>query len=169
MTFVLQSGEELLHGTFDMVLPGSEIPEWFGYKGIGSSVTIQLPSNCRLLNRIAFCLVFLGPLPFGRADCHVKCKNDEVNSFCLGLDQTPTDFSVSCDSYHMILHYDLDLGNHLRKYSGNEVTFNFSNLGVMEVGDDIRRPLELKSWGVYLHFDEYIPAYKKFKRKFWEI
>ena len=169
MTFVLQSGEELLHGTFDMVLPGSEIPEWFGYKGIGSSVTIQLPSNCHQLKGIAFCLVFLGPLPYHRAYCDVKCKNDTICSFYLGQ----IDVSVSCDSYHMILHYQLQyVGGYLSKYSGNEVTFNFDNLFV-EVGQrtlEVKRwPLELKSWGVYLHFYENIPADKKFKRKFCEI
>ncbi|KAG6738900.1 hypothetical protein POTOM_058523 [Populus tomentosa] len=174
MHLKIQSGERLLHGTFDMVLPGSEIPEWFGYKGIGSSVTIQLPSNCRPLKGIAFCLVFLGPLPFHRAYCDVKCKNDEVHSYYLGLDQIPTDVSVSCDSYHMILHYKLHyFGSYLSEYSGNEVTFNFYNLGVLEVGQrtlEVKRwPLELKSWGVCLHFDENIPADKKFKRKFCEI
>jgi hypothetical protein len=58
----------------------------------------------------------------------------------------------------MILHYELELVNHLRKYSGNEVTFKFYHLEVnnrgRKVGHEIRRPLKLKSWGVYLHFDE---------------
>ncbi|KAG5219111.1 disease resistance protein [Salix suchowensis] len=69
-----------------MVLPGSEIPEWFGDKGIGSSLTIQLPSNCHQLKGIAFCLVFLLPLlshdmlyefDFFRIylKCHVESKN----------------------------------------------------------------------------------------------
>ena len=26
-------------------VPGSEIPEWFNYKSLGSSITIQLPSE----------------------------------------------------------------------------------------------------------------------------
>ena len=91
MTFVLQSGEELLFGKIQMVLSGSEIPEWFGDKGIGSSLTIQLPSNCHQLKGIAFCLVFLLPLPshdmlyefVDRSyvhvyfDYHVKSKNGE--------------------------------------------------------------------------------------------
>jgi Leucine-rich repeat (LRR) protein len=53
VTFVLQSGEEITDGIIKMVLPGSEIPEWFGDKGIGSSLTIQLPSNCHQLKGIA--------------------------------------------------------------------------------------------------------------------
>jgi hypothetical protein len=62
----------------------------------------------------------------------------------------------------MILHYELELVKHLRKYSGNEVTFKFYHLEVdasgREVGHDIRRPFKLKSCGVYLHFDENILA-----------
>jgi len=185
VTFVLQSGEEIPDGRIEMVLPGSEIPEWFGDKGIGSSLTIQLPSNCHLLKGIAFCLVFLLPPPSQDMpyevhddininlylDYHVKSKNSEHD----GDDEVVLDSQKSlllrylirtCDSDHMILHYELELVNHLRKYSGNEVTFKFY-WGRMR-DQESRRPFELKSCGVYLHFDENLPADKKFKRKFWE-
>ena len=159
MTFVLQSGEEIPRGGIEMVIPGSEIPEWFGDKGVGSSLTIQLPSNRHQLKGIAFCLVFLLPPPSQDLYCdyHVKYKNGEhdaasrkVISYKLG----------TCDSDHMILQYRLV--NQLREYSANEVTFKFYLLeedskGRM-VGDESRRPFELKSWGVYLHFDENLPA-----------
>ncbi|KAJ6859277.1 disease resistance protein RPV1-like [Populus alba x Populus x berolinensis] len=155
MHLKIQSGEEIPDGRIQMVLPGSEIPEWFGDKGIGSSVTIQLPSNCHQLKGIAFCLVFLGPLPNQQVCCnyHVKGKN----SFAFWKSQIPTDVLVSCDSYHMILHYKLKWGNHLRRYSGNEVTFNFYNDRVFQ------RPFKFKSCGVYLHFDENLPADKSSK------
>jgi hypothetical protein len=60
----------------------------------------------------------------------------------------------------MILQYRLVKQS--REYSANEVTFKFylfeqKNKGRM-VGDESRRPFELKSWGVYLHFDENLPA-----------
>ncbi|KAL3565235.1 hypothetical protein D5086_033281, partial [Populus alba] len=160
------SGEEIPDGGIQMVLPGSEIPEWFGDKGIGSSLTIQLPSNCHQLKGIAFCLVFLLPIPFHKVYCnyHVKGKNgkhDEV-VFASREEQTLTNVLGSCDSDHMILHYELELVNHLRKYSGNEVTFKLYHLEVdvkgRKVDPDIRRPFKLKSCGVYLHFDENILA-----------
>ncbi|KAF9661743.1 hypothetical protein SADUNF_Sadunf19G0100300 [Salix dunnii] len=62
MHLKIQSGEKIALDRIQMVLPGSEIPEWFGDKGIGSLLTIQLPSNCHQLKGIAFCLVFLLPL-----------------------------------------------------------------------------------------------------------
>jgi hypothetical protein len=97
-------------------------------------------------------------------DYHVKSKNGEHDGddeviFASRERRALSYFLVSCDSDHMILHYELRLVNHLRKYCGNEVTFKFYHLEVnnrgRKVGHEIRRPLELKSWGVYLHFDEY--------------
>ncbi|KAB5512748.1 hypothetical protein DKX38_029776 [Salix brachista] len=63
MHLKIKSREKFRRDQIQMILPGSEIPEWFGDKGIGSSLTIQLPSNCHQLKGIAFCLVFLLPLP----------------------------------------------------------------------------------------------------------
>jgi hypothetical protein len=183
---VLQSGEEIPHGGIQMVLPGSEIPEWFGDKGIGSSLTVQLPSNCLQLKGIAFCLVFLLPPPSQDMpyevdddsdvhvylDYHVKSKNSEHD----GDDEVVLDSQKSllsrylirpCVSDHMILHYELELVNHLRKYSGNEVTLKFYWGGMED--HESQRPFELKSCGVCLHFDENQRADKMFKRKFWEI
>ncbi|KAL3565040.1 hypothetical protein D5086_033086 [Populus alba] len=105
-------------------------------------------------------------------DYHVKSKNGELDGdeevVCASREMRYALYSLMpSDSDHMILHYELDLVNHLRKYSGNEVTFEFyhflSKHG-RKVGSEIRRPFKLKSWGVYLHFDENIR-----KRKFWEI
>ncbi|XP_034889990.2 uncharacterized protein, partial [Populus alba] len=170
MHLKIQSGEEIPDGSIQMVLPGSEIPEWFGGKGIGSSVTIQLPSNCNRLKGIAFCLVFLLPLPSHDFDdrsyvhvyfdYHVKSKNGEHDGddeVVLASEKTRAlSFDLkTCDSDHMILRYELELVNHFRKYSGNEVTFKFYHHEV-----DNRRAFELKSWGVYLHFDENLPADK---------
>ena len=188
MTFVLQSGEKIRQtrqGAIRMVLPGSEIPEWFGEKGIGSSLTIPLPSNCHHLKGIAFCLVFLFSLASRKSnggsavffDYHVKSKNGEHDGddevVFASRERRYALYSLkTSDSDHMILHYELDLVNHLRKYSGNEVTFKFYHfLGShgRKVGYEIRRPFKLKSWGVYLHFDENLRADKKFKRKFGEI
>ncbi|KAL3564652.1 hypothetical protein D5086_032698 [Populus alba] len=64
----------------------------------------------------------------------------------------------TCVSDHMILSYELIFVNQLRKYSGNEVTFKFhhreGNNMARKVRHEIRRPVGLKSCGVYLHFDE---------------
>ncbi|KAJ6696714.1 hypothetical protein OIU85_003099 [Salix viminalis] len=172
MHLKIQSGEMIPLDRIQMILPGSEIPEWFGNKGIGSSLTIQLPSNCHQLKGIAFCLVFLLPLlshdmlygfddhPEVRIyfDCHVKSKNsdgDDDEVFVSKKSYTIYNFLKTCDSDHMFLHYELGFVDHFRKYSGNEVTFKFYNEvdnGKKKVGHDIRKPCKLKSCGVYLQF-----------------
>ncbi|KAJ6696735.1 hypothetical protein OIU85_003117 [Salix viminalis] len=176
MHLKIQSGEKIALDRIQMILPGSEIPKWFGDKGIGSSLTIQLPSNCHQLKGIAFCLVFLLPLPshdmlYGSDDhpevriyfdCHIKSKNvdgdvDDDEVFVSKKSYTIYNFLKTCDSDHMFLHYELGFVDHFRKYSGNEVTFKFYNEvdnGKRKVGHDIREPCKLKSCGVYLHFDE---------------
>ncbi|KAJ6696716.1 hypothetical protein OIU85_003101 [Salix viminalis] len=149
MHLKIQSGEKIKHDRIQMVLPGSEIPEWFGDKGIGSSLTIQLPSNCHQLKGIAFCLVFLLPLlshdmlyasklKFSKIylECHVQSKNgdsandeDDESKYKLLQYNVYGRFSIlnSCDSDHMFLHYELGFVDALRKYSGKEVTFKFYN------------------------------------------
>jgi hypothetical protein len=162
---VLQSGEEITPGGIEMVLPGSEIPEWFGDKGVGSSLTIQLPSNCHQLKGIALCLVFLLPLPSRDVyfDVHLKYKNGEHDEDVFASrERLVLSYNLgTCDSDHMILLYRL--GNKFPENCANgHVTLKFylleeDNKGRM-VGDESRRPFELKSWGVYLHFDENLPA-----------
>ncbi|KAJ6697063.1 hypothetical protein OIU85_003427 [Salix viminalis] len=123
MHLKIQSGEKISLDRIQMVLPGSEIPEWFGDKGIGSSLTIQLPSNCHQLKGIAFCLVFLLPLlshdmlyefDFLRIylKCHVESKNgdgagDDDEVFFSKYRYTKYKFLKTCDSDHMFLQYDL--------------------------------------------------------------
>ncbi|KAJ6854832.1 hypothetical protein NC651_039711 [Populus alba x Populus x berolinensis] len=179
MHLKIQSGEEIRQtrqGAIRMVLPGSEIPEWFGEKGIGSSITIPLPSNCHHLKGIAFCLVFLFSLASldmlhesnGSSaiyfDYHVKSKNgehdgDEEVVFASRETRYALYSLMPSDSDHMILHYELDL---VIIY----VNILAMNKHGRKVGYEIRRPFKLKSWGVYLHFDENLRADKKFRRKF---
>ncbi|KAJ6670272.1 hypothetical protein OIU85_019856, partial [Salix viminalis] len=171
MHLIIQSGEQTACDKIQMLLPGSEIPEWFGDKGIGSSLTIQLPSNCHQLKGIAFCLVFLLPLLsdefdyfefdyFGTSlECHVESKNGdgvEVLKTC-DLHHTSSIFN-SCHSDHMFLHYECEFVYLLEKYSGKEVTFKFYHRMSNRKSHDIRKPCKLKSCGVYLHFDENVRA-----------
>ncbi|KAG5219222.1 disease resistance protein [Salix suchowensis] len=119
MHLKIQSGETIKHHSIKMVLPGSEIPEWFGDKGIGSSLTIQLPSNCHQLKGIAFCLIFLLSLPCHKfqsytiyLECHVESKNgdgvgDDDEVFFSKGTYTPYKFLKTCDSDHMFLQYNL--------------------------------------------------------------
>nr|TKS05885.1 hypothetical protein D5086_0000128610 [Populus alba] len=147
MHLKIQSGEEIPYGGIRMVLPGSEIPEWFGDKGIGSSLTIQLPSNCHQLKGIAFCLVFLLPLSHDMPisvfsgcsdvgvnyDYQVTSKNGEHNGDDKVLCNSQKNFLSmhlrTCDSDHMILRYELKLVNELHLNStGGEIVIRAEGL-----------------------------------------
>jgi hypothetical protein len=100
-------------------------------------------------------------------DYHVKSKNGEQDGndevvLASQEERALLHCLETSHSDHMILHYELELINHLRKYSGNEVTFKFYHLevdaGGTKVGHEIQRPFKLKSCGVYLHFDENLLA-----------
>ncbi|XP_052292651.1 TMV resistance protein N-like isoform X3 [Citrus sinensis] len=56
-----------------IVLPGSEIPDWFSFQSSGSSICIQLPlhSFCRNLIGFAFCAV----LDFNKVDSPCLCNS----------------------------------------------------------------------------------------------
>ncbi|KAJ6291434.1 hypothetical protein OIU76_023495 [Salix suchowensis] len=177
MHLKIQSGEKIKYDKIQIFLPGSEIPEWFSDKGIGSSLTIQLPSNCHQLKGIAFCLVFQLPLPSLDMpsnifdilriflECHVESKNGDgacdsdhmFLQYCLYenyflyhiFNSCDSDHMLfnSCDSDHMLLHYELGFVDPLRKYSGKEVTFKFYNERIPWNSHAIRKPCNLKSCG----------------------
>ncbi|KAF9661744.1 hypothetical protein SADUNF_Sadunf19G0100400 [Salix dunnii] len=154
----IQSGENA-RDRIQMILPGSEIPEWFGDKGIGSSLTIQMPSNCHQLKGIAFCVVFLLPLPSHEEfdtfrtylKCHVESKNDvgAGAEVFLSIDnQTIFRMLNSCHLDHMFLLYQLGIVHPLQDYSGKEVTFKFYIETSDGKGHVIRKPYELKRCGL---------------------
>ena len=106
----------------------------------------------------------LFPVEF-RFDYHAKSKNGEHDGdgevVLASMEKCAlTYFMKRCDSDHMVLHYDVEtiLVYFLRKYSGKEVTFKFYHEEVppwgRRVDHEVRRPFELKSCGVDLHFED---------------
>ncbi|CAK7323557.1 unnamed protein product [Dovyalis caffra] len=158
-----------------MILTGSEIPEWFSGQGVGSSVTIQFPSNCQQLKGFAFSIAFLFPSNCQQLKsevstelcCRVKTKNGEHEGFiCVSIqDRTPF------YSDHMLLQYEAAVSenqfskffgkeNVFGKYSGNEVTFEFHPFNMLCTKGEIEKLCKVKRCGVYLHFDENLPSKK---------
>ena len=46
---------------FDVVIPGSEVPNWFRHQSVGASINLEVPSNLfKQFRGIALCAVF-GP------------------------------------------------------------------------------------------------------------
>ncbi|CAK7322775.1 unnamed protein product [Dovyalis caffra] len=106
-----------IRNSFQMVLPGSEIPEWFCDHSMGSSTTIQFPSNPLKLKAIALCFVFdCSYTPFHPSFCwQAKIKNGEHND-------------VICRKRYPWIYFEAMPS----KYSGHEVTVEFH---IGELGD----------------------------------
>ncbi|KAJ6422397.1 hypothetical protein OIU84_027368 [Salix udensis] len=118
MHLKIQSGEKISLDRIQMVLPGSEIPEWF-----------RIYLKCHVESKNGD----------GAGD------DDEV--FFSKYRYTKYKFLKTCDSDHMFLHYELGFVDALRKYSGKEVTFKFYNTMSNGKGHVIRKPCKLKSCG----------------------
>ena len=73
---VMFQGHFLLENRFDIVIPGSEIPEWFRHQSIGNKVSIQEPYSllCNEWMGIAVCVVFCS-LPHHQIheNCSLTC------------------------------------------------------------------------------------------------
>ena len=55
--------------------PGSEIPEWFSFQSMGSSVTLELPPGWFNKNFVGFALCAIAPEYHGRTrGLYVQCK-----------------------------------------------------------------------------------------------
>ncbi|GMI79713.1 hypothetical protein like AT5G36930 [Hibiscus trionum] len=61
-SLVLKKRVAYLRKSFDVVVPGGEIPKWFSHQTVDSSIKIPLPSNIRNDGRwmgVAFCCIFV--------------------------------------------------------------------------------------------------------------
>ncbi|KAK9995061.1 hypothetical protein SO802_024764 [Lithocarpus litseifolius] len=66
-----------LHNRFDIVIPGSEIPEWFRHQIMGNEVSIQEPYSllCNEWMGIAICVVFCSlPRHQIHEHCYLACR-----------------------------------------------------------------------------------------------
>ncbi|GAY44818.1 hypothetical protein CUMW_084770, partial [Citrus unshiu] len=97
-----------------ILLPGSEIPDWFSHQSSGSSICLQLPphSFCRSLIGFAFCAVLDLKQVYSDCLCHfyVSCQFDleiktlsETKHVDLGFNLPYIEYSI--DSDHVILGF----------------------------------------------------------------
>ncbi|KAJ6422259.1 hypothetical protein OIU84_027252 [Salix udensis] len=108
---VLQSGKMKREVT--IILPGSEIPGWFGDQSMGSSVGIKLPTNCHQHNGFAFGMVFVSPDPPTElqcnrifiCECHSGGENDEHHDVIFNLSTCAYELR-SVESDQMLLLYN---------------------------------------------------------------
>ncbi|KAG6742357.1 hypothetical protein POTOM_053228 [Populus tomentosa] len=174
MQLKIQSGN--IGDMFQILSPGSEIPHWFINRSWGSSVAIQLPSDCHKLKAIAFCLIVHHTVPLNdllqedkainiKWQCHAKRNNCEQDDIIFRTECEIYNFKDSKmhDSDHMLLWHENWKEDSFSKYSDKEITFEFypkakaksfdRNTSEMELRE-IEKHCKVKSCGVYLLFDE---------------
>lgn len=174
MQLKIQSGN--IGDMFQILSPGSEIPHWFINRSWGSSVAIQLPSDCHKLKAIAFCLIVHHTVPLNdlpqedkainiKWQCHAKRNNCEQDDMIFRTECEIYNFKDSKmhDSDHMLLWHENWREDSFSKYSDKEITFEFypkakaksfdRNTSEMELRE-IEKHCKVKSCGVYLLFDE---------------
>ena len=80
---------------FDVVIPGSEVPNWFRHQSVGASINLELPSYlCKPFRGIALCAVF-GPHQHRPPNhlsydlfltCYFKANGNDINAIpCLNF------------------------------------------------------------------------------------
>ncbi|KAL9411632.1 hypothetical protein AB3S75_045269 [Citrus x aurantiifolia] len=111
---------------------GSEIPEWFSFQSMGSSVTLELPPGWFNKNFVGFALCAIAPEYHGRTrglyvQCKVKTKDGDRHVAICRLSVWEKDFAVnsSIESGHVVLGYDFYVSSGSFGGSNNEACIQF--------------------------------------------
>ena len=108
--------------------PGSEIPEWFSYQSMGSSVTLELPPDWFNNNFVGFALCAIVPDHHGitrgfNVRCILKTKDDVA--VCSLYVWNHLGVNPSIESDHVLLGYDFSLSSDSLGGSNNEFCIQF--------------------------------------------
>lgn len=109
--------------------PGSEIPEWFSYQSMGSSVTLELPPGWVNNNFVGFALCAIVPDHHGdtrgfTVRCILKTKDDVA--VCSLYVWNHLGVNPSIESDHVLLGYDFSLSSDSLGGSNNEFCIQFN-------------------------------------------
>ncbi|KAF3432455.1 hypothetical protein FNV43_RR27195 [Rhamnella rubrinervis] len=156
-------GLSYLRSRFDIILPGSRIPEWFNQRCTGSSVVIHLPPDCYDAKFAGFslCTVFVvkehlrkriySNAFFGsythKLGCHIKMNGHTSSRTPIFWFKEELDnIDLNDDSQHLWLLY---LSRH---YFGTTWQNNCNHI---EFSFEVEGPgLEVKQSGAYLVYEE---------------
>ncbi|KAH9648921.1 ADP-ribosyl cyclase/cyclic ADP-ribose hydrolase [Citrus sinensis] len=110
--------------------PGSEIPEWFSFQSMGSSVTLELPPGWFNNNFVGFGLCAIVPDHHGDTrgfdvQCTLKTKDDVAVCF-LYVWEDYFRVSSSIESDHVLLGYDFSVSSDRFDGSNNEFCIQFN-------------------------------------------
>ncbi|KAA3472476.1 disease resistance protein TAO1-like [Gossypium australe] len=147
-------------------VPGSEIPEWFDFKSLGSSIYIQLPSEwCSNNSRINFsCFVasvvvsFLDSyngMEFGiRCKCHLKsCNGDSHYLSCY----VSSGFESGLSDHLFLLYGGEEVRGLVKSEASNKRFYNEASFSFyLDDGETLRKWIwsecKVKQCGVHLLF-----------------
>ncbi|KAH9679661.1 Disease resistance-like protein DSC1 [Citrus sinensis] len=109
--------------------PGSEIPEWFSYQSMGSSVTLELPPGWVNNNFVGFALCAIVPDHHGdtrgfTVRCILKTKDDIAVCF-LYVWEDYFGVNSSIESDHVLLGYDFSVSSDSFGGSNSEFCIQF--------------------------------------------
>ncbi|XP_042956563.1 disease resistance protein RUN1-like [Carya illinoinensis] len=127
-------------------LPGSEVPDWFNYQNIGSSISFHVPSLSKgEIRGLLVCAVYAAkeePERESATGCHMKIYN-RTRGFRYTDWKTLSGIALTCEDHFFVYHAPL-LRNKLDMKSGDE----------MEVSIEPWRAVEVQKCGIHLIVDE---------------
>ena len=133
--------------------PGSEIPEWFGFQSMGSSVTLELPPGWFNQNFVGFALCAVVPEYHGDTrdvqpycECKLKTKDGDclVVTWLLSV-RNETFFlreNFPLESEQVLLAYDFSMYSDGFGDSNNEACIQFyfiDHMGKRTKGFDVKK------------------------------
>ncbi|KAG4177036.1 hypothetical protein ERO13_A11G282539v2 [Gossypium hirsutum] len=152
---------------FITCVPGSEIPEWFDFKSLGSSINIQLPSEW-WINFPSFVASVVVSFPeryngrnFGiRCECHLKSYNGDSHdltcSFSLwGVGVLNHEDRMFGWDHMFLLYDDFKVWEFVESQASNKCIYNEASFKFypLHYGSKLRNSsLEIKQCGVHLLF-----------------
>ncbi|KAK5786731.1 hypothetical protein PVK06_041374 [Gossypium arboreum] len=143
-------------------VPGSEIPEWFDFKSLGSSINIQLPSEwCSNNSRINFpCFVASVVVSFPdsyngmefdiNCECHLKsCNGDNQDLSC----SFSFWFETGCSDHLFVLYDDFEVWDFVKSEAPSKRFYNQASFSFYFCLDGRNQyKYKIKQCGVHLLF-----------------
>ena len=140
-----------------MIIPGSEIPEWFSHQRGGALVNLQVPSDLRnkKLMGLAICAVFILHKHHSKKPDDHNCLQFLINGHTLNPSQCICQNFGKIESYHLFLIYlPLRCFDSIWKKTLSQIDVNGSSQIEIRFFETKGPGLEFKKCGAHLVFEQ---------------